>query len=190
MRFRIDVQIGPVAVCVALLLMSGAPVSAQDSPVESLKTLDPAEGLEVSLWASEPMVRNPTAMDIDSQGRVWIAEGLNHRMKQKQFDTLERVNGADRIKILSDTDGDGKADRVTVFADNIFPVPLGLAVEEIRKDGKQTGTRVYVGNSPDLLVLEDSDGDDKADRRYALLTGFRGVDSDHGLHGMTFGPSG
>ncbi len=190
MRFRIDVQIGPVAVCVALLLMSGAPVSAQDSPVESLKTLDPAEGLEVSLWASEPMVRNPTAMDIDSQGRVWIAEGLNYRMKQKQFDTLERVNGADRIKILSDTDGDGKADRVTVFADNIFPVPLGLAVEEIRKDGKQTGTRVYVGNSPDLLVLEDSDGDDKADRRYALLTGFRGVDSDHGLHGMTFGPSG
>ncbi|HIE98531.1 MAG TPA: c-type cytochrome [Planctomycetes bacterium] len=190
MRFRINVQICLAAVCVAMLLLSGTPVSAQDSPDESLKTLDPAEGLEVSLWASEPMVSNPTAMDIDSRGRVWVAEGLNYRMKQKQFDTLKRVDGADRIKILCDTDGDGKADTVTVFADNIFPVPLGLAVEEIRKDGKQTGTRVYVGNSPDLLVLEDTDGDDKADRRYALLTGFRGVDSDHGLHGMTFGPDG
>jgi putative membrane-bound dehydrogenase-like protein len=190
MRFRTNVQIRPAAVCVALLLMGGIPVCGQDSPAASLKTLEPAEGLEVSLWASEPMVNNPTSMDIDSRGRVWIAEGLNYRMKQKQFDTLKRVDGADRIKILSDTDGDGKADSVTVFADNIFPVPLGLAVEEIWKNGKQTGTRVYIGNSPDLLVLEDTDGDDKADRRYALLTGFRGVDSDHGLHGMTLGPDG
>ena len=190
MRFRTIVQICPAAVGVALLLIFGAPVPAQDSPDESLKTLEPAAGLEVSLWASEPMVSNPTSMDIDSRGRVWIAEGLNYRMKQKQFDTLKRLDGADRIKILTDTDGDGKADRVTVFADNIFPVPLGLAVEEIWKDGRQTGTRVYVGNSPDLLVLEDNDGDDIADRRYALLTGFRGVDSDHGLHGMTFGPDG
>ena len=190
MRFRIDVQICPAAVCVAVLLMGATPVSAQDSPDESLKTLDPAEGLEVSLWASEPMVNNPTAMDIDSRGRVWIAEGMNYRMKQKQFDSMKRVDGADRIKILSDTDGDGKADSATVFADNIFPVPLGLAVEEIRDNGKRTGTRVYVGNSPDLLVLEDNDGDDRADHRYALLTGFRGVDSDHGLHGMTFGPDG
>ena len=190
MRFRIDLLISRAAVCVALLVICSTPVLSQESPEESLRSLDPAEGLEVSLWASEPMVNNPTSMDIDSRGRVWIAEGLNYRMKQRQFDTLQRVDGADRIKILSDTDGDGKADRVTVFADNIFPVPLGLAVEEIRDNGKQTGTRVYVGNSPDLLVLEDNDGDDKADVRYALLTGFRGIDSDHGLHGMTFGPDG
>ncbi len=165
-------------------------VHAQQSPDESLATLHAAEGVEVSLWASEPMVNNPTSMDIDSRGRVWISEGLNYRMKQRQFETMGRVDGADRIKILSDTDGDGKADSVTVFADAVFPVPLGLAVEELWKDGRQTGTRVYVGNSPDFLVLEDNDGDDKADRRYALLTGFHGVDSDHGLHGMTFGPDG
>lgn len=177
-------------VLTALLLILDAPLTAQQPPEDSLKTLHPAEGLEVSLWASEPLVNNPTSMDIDSRGRVWIAEGLNYRMKQRQFETLKRVENADRIKILSDTDGDGKADSVTVFADNIFPVPLGLAVEELWKDGKQTGTRVYVGNSPDLLVFEDLDGDDKADRRYALLTGFRGLDSDHGLHGMTFGPDG
>jgi putative membrane-bound dehydrogenase-like protein len=138
--------------------------NGQQSPENSLKSLQPAEGLEVSLWANEPMVNNPTAMDIDSRGRVWIAEGLNYRMKQKQFETLKRVDGADRIRILSDSDGDGKADKVTVFADNIFPVPQGLAIEEVWKDGRYRGARVYVGNSPDLLVLEDTDGDDRADR--------------------------
>ena len=80
---------------------------------------------------------------------------------------------------------------MTVFADQIFPVPMGLAVEEqYGKDGKYLGCRVYVGNSPDLLVLEDTDGDDKADKRYPLLTGFGGVDSDHGVHGMVLGLDG
>lgn len=178
------------AVSAVLLVSGGDILRAQQSPDDSLGTLHPAEGLTVSLWASEPLVNNPTAMDIDSSGRVWIAEGMNYRMKQIEFEHLKRVEGADRIKVLSDTDGDGKADKETVFAENIFPVPLGMALEEIWADGKRTGMRVYVGNSPDLLVLEDTDGDDKADRRYALLTGFRGVDSDHGLHGMTFGPDG
>ncbi len=176
--------------CQLCFVVNCGSASAQISPNDSLKSLHAAEGLEVYLWASEPMVRNPTAMEVDSRGRVWIAEGLNYRMKQIEFDSMSRVDGADQIKILSDTDGDGKADKVTVFAENIFPVPLGLAVEEVWKDGVQTGTRVYTGNAPDLLVLEDTNGDDKADRRYALLTGFRGVDSDHGLHGMTFGPDG
>ncbi|WP_442505474.1 PVC-type heme-binding CxxCH protein [Novipirellula sp. SH528] len=172
------------------VVLPGQSSHAQQSPGDSLKSLQPAAGLEVSLWASEPLVNNPTSMDIDSRGRVWVSEGLNYRMQQREFDQLKRVDGADRIKILSDTNGDGRADSVTVFADDLFPVPLGLAVEEIWADGRQTGTRVYIGHSPDLLVLEDTDGDDRADRRYALLSGFRGVDSDHGLHGMTFGPDG
>ncbi len=175
---------------VASTISSAMLAVAQETAEVSLKSLQPADGVEVSLWASEPMVNNPTALDIDSRGRVWIAEGLNYRMKMKEFEDLRRVENADRIKILEDTDDDGKADKVTVFADNIFPVPLGLALEELWQNGKQVGTRVYVGNSPDLLILEDTDGDDIADRRYALLTGFRGVDSDHGLHGMCFGPDG
>jgi putative membrane-bound dehydrogenase-like protein len=61
---------------------------------------------------------------------------------------------------------------------------MGIAIEERWQDDKYAGCRVFVGNSPDLLVLEDTDGDDKADRRYALLTGFGGIDSDHGVHGM------
>jgi putative membrane-bound dehydrogenase-like protein len=182
--------VGHLVIALLSLLVSAAPLQAQQTPDESLATLHAADGVSVSLWASEPMVNNPTSMDVDSRGRVWISEGLNYRMKQRQFENMQRIDKADRIKILSDTDGDGKADSVTIFADDIFPVPLGIAVEEIWKDGKQTGTRVYIGNSPDLLVLEDTDGDDVADRRTVLLTGFRGVDSDHGLHGMTFGPDG
>ncbi len=162
---------------------------AQVGPDKSAAMLKPAEGLQATLFASEPMVNNPTNIDVDSRGRVWVAEGQNYRMTHRK--DLPRIEGADRIKILEDTDGDGKADKVTVFADGIYPIPMGLAVEEMYdKDGKYKGARVYVGNSPDLLVFEDTDGDDKADRRSALLTGFGGVDSDHGVHGMTLGPDG
>ena len=173
-----------------LALACSTTARAQISPAESAKKLKPADGLEATLWASEPMLVNPTNMDIDSRGRVWVTEGLNYRLTRagKKF---SRIEESDKIKILEDTDGDGKADKVTVFADRIFPVPMGLAVEEhYGKDGKYQGCKVFVGNSPDLLVLEDTDGDDKADKRYALLTGFGGIDSDHGVHGMVLGLDG
>jgi putative membrane-bound dehydrogenase-like protein len=169
-----------------IVLGALSPISAyaQISAEESARKLKPAEGLEASLWAAEPMLMNPTNMDVDSRGRVWITEGLNYRLTRNR--DKKRQDDSDKIKILEDTDGDGKADKMTVFADKIFPVPMGLAVEEhYGKDGKYQGCKVYVGNSPDLLVLEDTDGDDKADKRYALLTGFGGIDSDHGVHGMT-----
>jgi putative membrane-bound dehydrogenase-like protein len=157
----------------------------------SAKLLKPAEGLQAVLWASEPLVINPTTMDIDSRGRVWVTEGLNYRLHRNVARKMERLPDADKIKILEDTDDDGKADKVTVFADKIFPVPMGIAVEEkYDRNGKYVGCRVYVGNSPNLLVLEDTDGDDKADTRFPLLTGFGGIDSDHGVHGMTLGIDG
>ena len=178
------------AVCAVVAVSIGVigfptPVLAQVSPEESAKKLKPPDGLEAALWASEPLVHNPTNMDVDSRGRVWITEGLNYRLTKASNRRLHKVEEADRIKILEDTDGDGKADKMTVFADRIFPVPMGLAVEErYGADGRYLGCKVYVGNSPDLLVLEDTDGDDKADKRYPLLTGFGGIDSDHGVHGM------
>ena len=166
-------------------------VYAQVSPEKSAGLIKPAQGLEATLWASEPLLVNPTNIDVDSRGRVWVAEGLNYRLTRGGNKRFHRIDEADRIKILEDTDGDGKADKVTVFADRIFPVPMGIAVEEHHdKAGKYTGCRVFVGNSPDLLVLEDTDGDDKADKRYPLLTGFGGIDSDHGVHGMVLGPDG
>ncbi len=180
----ISVVLGMAGICPGL-------ASAQVSAEKSAQRLKPAPGLEATLWASEPMLSNPTNMDIDSRGRVWIAEGLNYRLTRGGNRRFKRIEEADRIKILEDTDGDGKADKVTVFADRIFPVPMGIAVEEHHdQSGKYTGCRVFIGNSPDLLVLEDTDGDDKADKRYPLLTGFGGVDSDHGVHGMTLGIDG
>jgi len=164
---------------------------AQVGPEESARKLKPADGLEATLWASEPLVNNPTNMDVDARGRVWVTEGLNYRLHRPRNSGFKKQDEADRIKILEDTDGDGKADKVTVFADKIFPVPMGLAVEErYGNDGKYLGCRVFIGNSPDLLVLEDTDGDDKADKRYPLLSGFGGVDSDHGVHGMVLGLDG
>jgi putative membrane-bound dehydrogenase-like protein len=178
------------AIFLALGLASSA-ARAQVSAFESAARLKPAPGLEATLWAVEPMLRNPTNIDIDSRGRVWVAEGLNYRLTRSGNAQFQRVDDSDMIKILEDTDGDGKADKVTVFADKIFPVPMGLAVEEHwNKDGKYTGCRVFVGNSPDILVLEDTDGDDKADKRTPLLSGFGGVDSDHGVHGMVLGLDG
>src|SRR5205823_5949320 len=76
---------------------------------EALKQFTVADGLEVSLFASEPMVRNPTDMDIDERGRVWITEGANYRSSFQKWGLL-RPEG-DRIVVLEDTDGDGKADK-------------------------------------------------------------------------------
>ncbi len=172
----------------AILALRPAAATAQVRPEESARRVKPADGLEATLWAAEPMLSNPTNIDVDSRGRVWVTEGLNYRLTRAGNRRFHRIEEADRIKILEDTDGDGKADKVTVFADRIFPVPMGIAVEErFDRDGKYRGCRVFIGNSPDLLVLEDTDGDDKADRRYPLLTGFGGVDSDHGVHGMVLG---
>ena len=185
-------EVAPRAILgVGVLCLAWAELaSAQVSPEASAKMLKPADGLQATLWASEPMVVNPTNMDIDSRGRVWVSEGQNYRYTHGGS-KFPRVPDADKIKILEDTDGDGKADKVTVFADKIAPIPMGLAVEERwSKEGKYLGSKVYVGNSPDLLVLEDTDGDDVADKRYALLTGFGGVDSDHGVHGMVLGLDG
>jgi putative membrane-bound dehydrogenase-like protein len=171
-----------------LFAIAGVPQSVsfgQVSAEQSARSLEPAVGLDVMLWASEPMLVNPTNIDIDSRGRTWVAEGLNYRLGHGGNQRFHRIEQADQIKILEDTDADGKADRVIVFADRIFPVPMGIAVEEhYDTHGKYQGCRVYIGNSPDLLVLEDTDGDDKADKRYPLLSGFGGIDSDHGLHGM------
>ena len=174
-----------------LAAVQPTPVLAQVSAQESARRLKAGSGLEATLWASEPMLANPTNMDIDSRGRVWVTEGLNYRLSRGRNGRFHRDQQADRIKILEDTDGDGKADKVTVFADKIFPVPMGIAVEEqFNPDGTYKGCRVYVGNSPDLLVFEDTDGDDKADKRSPLLTGFGGIDSDHGVHGMVLGLDG
>jgi putative membrane-bound dehydrogenase-like protein len=153
---------------------------AQQPPNKTLAGLRVPEGFDVTLFASEPLVNNPTAIDVDAQGRVWVAEGVNYRHSIHGSQVAPPDPQADRIKVLEDTDGDGRADKMTVFADGLL-VPMSVAV---------AGGKVYVGESPYLWVLEDTDGDGRADKKEALLEGFRGRDHDHGIHGLVLGPDG
>ena len=140
------------------------------------------DDLEIALWAESPMFFNPTNIDVDARGRVWVAEAVNYR----DFNTAKQGPlthpAGDRILILTDTDGDGRADASKVFVqDKDLRAPLGLAV---------IGNRVIVSASPHLIVYTDENGDDAPDRKEILLTGFGGLDHDHGLHALVAGPDG
>lgn len=141
-------------------------------PAESLRTLTPPDGFEIKTFASEPMIVNPIAIDVDTYGRVWVTEGVNYR---------RNVNNPpdNKIKVLEDTDGDGVADKVTVFTSDLNAA-MGVCV---------AGGKIYVPESPHLYVYEDANNDLKPDGpRKTLLTGFGGKNHDHGVHGQIFGP--
>ncbi len=140
------------------------------------------EDLEATLWAESPMFHNPTNMDVDLKGRVWITEAVNYRnYKNDSTKSLHHING-DRIVILEDTDQDGRADVSTVFVeDKDLISPLGIAV---------IGNKVIVSCSPNMIVYTDTDGDDKPDTKEIFLTGFGGKDHDHSLHAVVAGPDG
>lgn len=141
-----------------------------------------AEDLEVTLWAESPMFFNPTNIDVDARGRVWVAEAVNYRTFKEGGDDFVRHPEGDRVMILEDSDGDGAADRSKVFVqDEDLHAPLGLAV---------IGNQVIVSSSPSVIVYTDEDGDDRPDVKETFLTGFGGFDHDHGLHAFTAGPDG
>jgi putative membrane-bound dehydrogenase-like protein len=143
------------------------------SPTEAIARMTVPPGFSVELVASEPDIVNPVAMTIDERGRFWITESLEYPRKSAG-------PGRDRIKILEDTDGDGKADQFTVFAEGLN-IPSGIAVG---------AGGVWVANSPDILFLKDTDGDGKADTREVVVTGF-GRDDTHELpNSLTWGPDG
>ena len=151
-------------------------------PVESFKAMD---DLEVTVWAQSPMFYNPTNMDIDSKGRIWVAEGVNYRNFRKPIMEVKHPKG-DRIMVLEDTDGDGKADSSHVFVqEKELAAPLGVAV---------IGNKVIVSQPPSLIMYTDVDGDARfnpeVDKKEKFLTGFTGFDHDHSLHSVTFGPDG
>jgi len=173
----------PLAACASLCVAAwlAAPTAAQQKPEDSLKSLKVAEGLEATLWASEPMLVNPTNIDIDDKGRVWVLEAANYRGTFKPWGLL-RPEG-DRILILEDTDSDGKADKQTVFYQSPkLQAPLGICV---------LGDKVIVAQSPNVMVFTiDKSGDKPAGEPQVVLTGFSGVDHDHGVHAGIFGPDG
>ncbi len=169
------------AACLPVKAADGAAGrSGRDAALEQMKKMTVADGLEVGLFACEPMVRNPANMDIDARGRVWCTEGVNYRVWQKWGKLDPR---GDRIDILEDTDHDGVADiQKTFYQGNEINTALGICV---------LGDRVIVSCAPNVLVFEDRNHDDKADGPpRKLFTGIHGVDHDHGVHAFSFGPDG
>lgn len=137
------------------------------------------EDLEVTVWAQSPLFRNPTNFDFDHKGRAWVAEGVNYRGQRKEPE-------GDRIVVLEDRDGDGKAESSHTFVqEKQLQSPLGVAVFD---------NVIYVSQPPDLIVYTDVDRDLKfdpeKDKREVLLTGFDGRNHDHSLHSVIAGPDG
>jgi putative membrane-bound dehydrogenase-like protein len=160
---------------------AGQPPAAATEPVRvPLDIFQVPEGLEVTLWAASPMLHNPTNIDIDRDGRIWVAEGVRYRSHHA------RQPDGDRIVVLQDKDGDGKADSTHTFVQEpALIAPLGVSVID---------NKIVVAQPPDLIVYTDVDRnlrfDPAVDRREVLLTGFQGVNHDHSLHSVTVGPDG
>jgi putative membrane-bound dehydrogenase-like protein len=156
--------------------LDAAPL-AIPSPRPSLDSLDVSEGLKATLVAEAPTLTNPTNIDVDARGRVWVLEGFNYRkFKPKPL----RPEG-DRIVILQDTTGDGVADVTKVFYQGTdIDAAMGIAV---------FGNKVYVSAYQNIFVFTDTDGDDKPDRKDVLFTSI-GKDHDHSTHAFVFGPDG
>ncbi|MES2709466.1 MAG: PVC-type heme-binding CxxCH protein [Verrucomicrobiota bacterium] len=168
--------------CVLLSLTFTTPIWAQ----RDLKELPPvdaaaekasfelAPGLEINLFAQEPMIAKPIQMSWDEKGRLWVASSAIYpQIKPGQ-------EQADRILVVEDTNGDGVADKSTVFYEGLL-IPTGI----MPGDGG-----AYIANSTELLFMKDTDGDGRADETKVLLSGFGTEDTHHILHSIKRGPDG
>ena len=167
------------ALAALLFIIMAACDRDETVPVAELKLPD---GLEATLWAESPMFYNPTNIDVDFRGRVWVAEAVNYRNFNNDSTKALHHGKGDRIIILEDRDQDGRAESSKVFIqDKDLISPLGIAV---------IGSKVIVSCSPHLIVYTDSNGDDVPDSKEIFLTGFGGYDHDHSLHAVVEGPDG
>jgi quinoprotein glucose dehydrogenase len=176
-------------------------------------------GMKVELFAAEPQLYSPVAIGLDERGRVFVAEEFRFNRGTEenrtrpffleddlQIKTLDdrlsmyrkfadKFEGGmdwfhkytDQVRLLEDKDGDGRADKSTIFASGFNDTLDGLAAGVMARDGD-----VYLTNIPHLWRLRDEDGDGVAEKREKLLTGF-GVNAGflgHDLHGLVWGPDG
>jgi hypothetical protein len=150
---------------------------ASRDPKVALERMNPAPGYEVSLFASEkdfPEVTDPVAMTFDGQGRLWVLTAPSYPHY------LPGQTPNDKLIVLEDRNKDGRADKLTVFADKLY-VPMGF---ELGDGG------AYVSQQPNIVFLKDTDGDGRADERRTILHGFGTEDSHHASHAFTWGPGG
>lgn len=133
------------------------------SPKGSMERTQVPVGMRLELFASEPDIRKPIAFAFDERGRLWVAETGDY-----PHGVEEDGIGGDTIRIVEDTDGDGKADKFTVFADGLN-IPTGIVF---------SNGGIIVSQPPRFLFLQDTDGDDVADVREEIMTGW-GIGDTH-----------
>jgi putative membrane-bound dehydrogenase-like protein len=163
----------------AILLATASPLLAQRNltqrpdpdPEVERRSFQVAEGFEVNLFAADPLLAKPIQMNFDAEGRLWL-------VCSEVYPQIEPGQEADdKVLVLEDRDGDGRADRTTVFADGLL-IPTGVEPG----DGG-----AYVANSTELLHFKDTDGDGRADARRVMLSGFGTEDTHHILHTLRWG---
>lgn len=142
------------------------------TPADSMSYTRVPVGFRLELFASEPDIVNPVSMAWDEQGRLWVAETVDY-----PNEITESRQGRDSIKILEDTDRDGKCDKVTVFATGLN-IPTGIT---------HANGGIIVAQAPDYLFLKDTDGDDVADVREVINTGWEIRDTHAGSSNLRYG---
>ena len=196
--------VSPLTVVLVMMLVAVAPDQAYGPQAAQAGQTAPAQGAPGQAGPGQPiklpvelfqvpdgfeshgvgdrrrMLYNPTNIDIDTDGRIWVAEGVRYRSHHA------RQPEGDRIVVLQDTDGDGKADSTHTFVQEPGLIaPLGVSVID---------NKIVVSQPPDLIVYTDVDRnltfDPAVDKREVLLTGFQGINHDHSLHSVTVGPDG
>ena len=151
------VAVNPVTAATAT---PSAPKTASPplSPEDSLKKLHVPSGFRAELVAAEPLVLDPVAFDWDERGRLWVVEMADYPLG---MDGKGKPGG--RVRILEDTDGDGRYDKSTIFADGLN-YPNGIITW---RDG------AIVTAAPEIIFLRDTNGDGKADERRVLVSGLQ-----------------
>jgi putative membrane-bound dehydrogenase-like protein len=142
------------------------------TPQQSMSLMQVPPGYELQLFASEPDIINPVFMNWDERGRLWVIETVDYPNEVKEGDV-----GDDRIKILEDTNGDGKADKFTVFADKLN-IPTSFTF---------SNGGIIVSSAPSFLFLKDTNGDDKADIRQPVITGWGKTDTHAQASNLRYG---
>ena len=158
-----------IALCLTGLACSSEPEGPPYAPEDALETFELHPDFQIELFAAEPDVQDPVALEFDQSGRMWVVENSGY--------PLDVDGHRGRLKLLEDTDGDGRPDKTTLFADKLT-LPTGVMAW---KNG------VLVTDAPDVLYLEDADGDGMADVRKPLLTGFAFTNPQHTVSSPVYG---